>query len=188
MKPDWDETGFTSMMPLRRYWHRRRFSIISEWALGKVLDVGCGSSVIVQKIPNSIGVDISRDKLDYLNGRGMPLIQADARSLPFRSDSFDTVISSQVIEHIKEQAGIFDEMRRVLKPRGRLIIGTPDYATLWRVIEPVYGICAPDAYRDYHVTRYTRKTLSRVLECFGFVIESYKYIAYAELIMCCRNG
>jgi hypothetical protein len=65
-----------------------------------------------------------------------------------------------------------------------LIIGTPDYATWqWRTIEPLYGMLMPWAYRDEHITHYTREDLSGLLERRGFVHEDTAYVAGAELIM-----
>ena len=99
-------------------------------------------------------------------------------------ETFDCVISSQVIEHIAREPVLFDEMWRVLRPGGRLIIGTPDYATWqWRTIEPLYGMLLPWAYRDEHITHYTREDLAVTLERMGFVHEETAYIAGAELIM-----
>jgi predicted SAM-dependent methyltransferase len=93
-------------------------------------------------------------------------------------------VSSQVIEHIPREQVLFDEMWRVLRPGGMLIIGTPDYATWqWRTIEPLYGMLMPWAYRDEHISHYTREELSGILERMGFVHEETAYVAHAELIM-----
>jgi ubiquinone/menaquinone biosynthesis C-methylase UbiE len=111
-------------------------------------------------------------------------VRASAFALPFLDESFDCVISSQVIEHIAREPVLFDEMWRVLRPGGRLIIGTPDYATWqWRTIEPLYGMLMPWAYRDEHITHYTREDLAGILQRMGFVHEETAYIAGAELIM-----
>ncbi len=56
--------------------------------------------------------------------------------MPFRADTFDTVILSEVIEHLPKIQAVFTEMWRILRSRGILIIGTPDYGRwLWWVIE-----------------------------------------------------
>jgi SAM-dependent methyltransferase len=104
--------------------------------------------------------------------------------LPFKNSSFDCVISSQVIEHIPFDESLFSEMRRVLAPGGRLIIGTPDYATRgWRIIEPLYGHLIPGGYHDEHITHYTHESLSRILTRHGFVAEESAYVWRSELIM-----
>jgi dolichol-phosphate mannosyltransferase len=183
---DYDERAFYSLIPLQRYWQRRRHRIAISWARGadRVLDIGCGSSVIIQSLNNAVGMDVSMGKLRFLRRRGIELVRGSAFSLPFRDDAFDCVISSQVIEHIPYDDVLFTEMKRVLAPGGLLIIGTPDYSTLgWQIIEPLYGRLMPGGYRDEHITHYTRESLSGILVDRGFVHEETAYVARSELIM-----
>jgi dolichol-phosphate mannosyltransferase len=183
---DYDERAFYSIIPVQRYWQRRRHRITTFWARGsgRILDAGCGSSVIIQSLNNAIGMDVNFDKLRFLSHRGIPLLSGSAFALPFKVGSFDCVISSQVIEHIRYDEVLFAELWRVLKPGGILVIGTPDYATLgWRIIEPIYGSLMPGGYRDEHVTHYTRESLTSVLTRHGFIHEQTAYIARSELIM-----
>jgi dolichol-phosphate mannosyltransferase len=188
---DYDERGFYSVIPIQRWWHRRRHQITVSWARGsdRVLDAGCGSSMIVQSLNNVVGMDFNFAKLRFLSRYQMPLVRGSAFALPFRDQSFDCVISSQVIEHIPFDEVLFAEMRRVLKPGGRLILGTPDYATrAWRTIEPIYGFLMPGGYKDEHITHYTRAMLNDLLTRYGFSVEKEAYIGGGELIMQCRRG
>ncbi|HJU27892.1 MAG TPA: methyltransferase domain-containing protein, partial [Candidatus Binataceae bacterium] len=188
---DYDDRAFYSIIPPQRYWQRRRHRITTTWARGatRVLDAGCGSSLIIQSLNNAVGMDMSMGKLRFLRRHGIPLVRGSSFALPFKDDSFDCVISSQVIEHIPYEQSLFAEMRRVLQPAGTLIIGTPDYDTVgWRIIEPVYGMLMPGGYRDEHITHYTRRSLTDILARQGFVIEESAYIAGSELIMRLRNG
>jgi len=183
---DYDERAFYSLIPLQRYWQRRRHRITISWARSaeRVLDVGCGSSVIIQSLNNAVGMDVSMGKLRFLRRRGIELVRGSAFALPFRDAAFDCLISSQVIEHIPYDQVLFSEMDRVLRPGGLLIIGTPDYATLgWQIIEPLYGALMPGGYRDEHITHYTRESLSSILVGQGFVHEETTYVAQSELIM-----
>ena len=183
---DYDERAFYSPIPLQRYWQRRRHRIAISWARGanRVLDIGCGSSVIIQSLNNAVGMDVSMGKLRFLRRRGIELVRGSAFGLPFRAGVFDCVISSQVIEHIPYDDALFSEMKRVLCPGGLLIIGTPDYSTLgWQLIEPLYGALLPGGYRDEHITHYTRESLSGILAGHGFVHEETAYVARSELIM-----
>ena len=139
---DYDERAFYSPIPLQRWWQRRRHEIICAWArgAGKTLDVGCGSSVILQSINDVVGMDILHNKLRYMRRYDVPLVRGSIFGLPVRDATFDCVVCSQVIEHIPYDDGIFAEFRRVLRPGGLLILGTPDYDTVgWRTIEPLYG-------------------------------------------------
>jgi dolichol-phosphate mannosyltransferase len=183
---DYDERAFYSLIPLQRYWQRRRHRIVTFWARGasRILDLGCGSSIIIQSLNNAIGMELSMPKARFLNRRAVPVVRGSAFALPFRDACCDCVISSQVIEHIPQAAELFSEMWRVLEPGGTLLIGTPDYATrAWRTIEPIYGLLKPGGYRDDHITHYTRASLSEILARQGFIHEESTYVLGAELIM-----
>jgi len=183
---DYDDRAFYSFIPVQRYWQRRRHRITTFWARGsnRILDIGCGSSMIIQSLNNAVGMDLSMGKMRFLRRLGIPLLRASAFALPFKDESFDCVINSQVIEHIPYDEMLFSEMRRVLRPGGKLVIGTPDYATLgWNVIEPIYGFLMPGGYRDEHITHYTRQSLTDILVRNGFVHDETNYIARSELIM-----
>ena len=93
---DYDERAFYSVIPIQRFWQRRRHHITVSWArgAGRVLDAGCGSSLIVQSLNNAIGMDFNFDKLRFLRRYGMPLVNASAFALPFKDSSFDCLISS----------------------------------------------------------------------------------------------
>ncbi len=187
---DYDERAFYSLLPPQRYWQRRRHRIAVLWArgAGRVLDAGCGSSLIVQSLNNVTGMDYNYAKLRFLRRYEIPLVNGSAFALPFKDESFDCVISSQVIEHIAFDESIFSEMCRVLRTGGRLILGTPDYATIgWRIIEPIYGFLMPGGYKSEHITHYTLDQLRQLLARHGIEIEETAYIVRSEMILRCRK-
>jgi dolichol-phosphate mannosyltransferase len=187
---DYDERAFYSPIPLQRWWQRRRHQIICEWTrgAGKTLDIGCGSSVILQSINDVVGIDILHNKLRYMRRYDVPLVRASIFALPVRDESFDCVVCSQVIEHIPYDEVIFAELRRVLRPGGLLVLGTPDYATIgWRTIEPLYGFFAPGGYKDEHITHYTRDGLIALCREWGFTLEDVGYVYRSELILALRK-
>ena len=186
---DYDDRAFYSIIPPQRYWQRRRHSIVLLWARGfqRILDAGCGSSIIAQSLNNVIAMDIKFQKVRFLRRHAIPVLQGSAFTLPFKDQSFDCLISSEVIEHVPLDDVLFTEMRRVLRPGGTLIIGTPDYATLgWRIIEPIYGFVMPWGYKDEHITHYTHASLREILRRFGFTVEETAYVAGSEMILRCR--
>ncbi|MCX5895714.1 MAG: glycosyltransferase [Proteobacteria bacterium] len=187
---DYDERAYYSRIPLQRYWQHRRHDFITENALlsGLTLDIGCGSSVILQTIKNAIGLDIRLNKLRYMTRHHKPLIQGTIWSLPFKDRSFSCVICSQVIEHLEPGAAPCDEIARVLRSGGRLIIGTPDYGgIMWNIIEPLYGFFKRGGYKSEHITCYTRESLLAMLHDRGFVLEKECYILKAEMILVLRK-
>ncbi len=187
---DYDHRAFDSWIPLQRYWQRRRFQIIRGFAAdaGRTLDIGCGSSRIVQSLPHAVGVDLAARKLRWLRGPGRLLLQADMNRLPFRDGSFDAVISSEVIEHIPREQVRLEELTRVLRPGGRLILGTPDYGrALWRTLEWVYGKIFPGGYAKEHINRYTHDELRSLLEEeLGLEVLDCRYVGRSEMIFNAR--
>ena len=188
---DYDERAFYSRIPLQRYWQRRRHQIITNLARGggRILDIGCGSSVILQSLNNAIGLDVQQNKLRYMRRYDVPLVRASITALPFADESFDCLVCSQVIEHIPADPAIFTEFVRVLRPGGLLILGTPDYATIgWRVIEPLYGFFAPGGYKDEHITHYTKTSLTDLAASHGFQLIDSAYVLRSELVLALRKG
>lgn len=187
---DYDSRAYDSLVLPQRYWQRKRFRLVTEMAGDDPsrLDIGCGSSRIIQAAPHAIGADIEIAKLRFLRRTNRRLVRASTFHLPFPDHAFSTVVSSQVIEHIPYDRRIFLELNRVLEPGGTLVIGTPDYARAsWRFIEWVYQLLLPNAYGDDHITHYTRRSLLEELATAGFAIVRYRYILAGELIVQCAK-
>lgn len=131
---------------------------------GPLLDMGCGKGILLQHaverdIP-AIGLDKSPQMLRHssrlLNERDRRLIRAVGQSIPIKSGVFQTVTATFPAPYIFEPATL-NEIRRVLKPGGKMIIlvtGEVTGSTLHeRVIRFVYGlfgfIRAPDSLQSY---------------------------------------
>lgn len=188
---DYDERAFYSRIPVQRLWQRSRHRAITMFARGsgRTLDVGCGSSIILQSLNDAIGVDIRHAKMRYMRRYGLPVLTGSIFALPFADASMDCVICSEVIEHVPAEPTIFTELDRVLQPGGRLILGTPDYATWsWPAIEWLYHHLIPGGYADEHISHYTRSMLERVLEAMGYELLGSEYVFGSELIVCARKG
>lgn len=113
----------------------------------RILDVGCGEGRHCLGLPlgasaTVIGVDLSHDDLtrarakvpehnDFCRQLGLPLTPtphfgvANGQHLPFADHSFDVVICSEVLEHIEPYAEVLEELKRVLKPGGQLVVSVP---------------------------------------------------------------
>ncbi len=187
---DYDARAFHSIVPLQRYWQRRRYRVITRLAAGFhfVLDAGCGSSQILASSHQLVGLDIQMHKLRFARRFGNPLVHGSIFELPFADASFDCVICSEVIEHIAADEKPFDELWRVLKPGGRLILGTPDYDRWrWRVLEWIYARVSPGGYADEHITHYGRENLTAYLRGRGFILERADYVCGSEMVLSLRK-
>lgn len=183
---DYDERAHDSPIPLQRAWQRRRHGIVTRQARPgeRIVDIGCGSSRILRDLPGAIGVDVSFRKLRYMGRYGIPLVQGSIFALPFADRSADVIVCSEVIEHVPAGPIPFAEMARVLRPGGRLILGTPDYGRRsWRIFEWLYRKLAPGGYADEHITRYTHGELVERVTAIGHRHLRTDYVLGSEMIL-----
>ena len=105
---------------------------VNRHARGRLLDVGCGERPYAQELKEGAGavVGLEPDRDRY--GETPPEVWGSALELPFRDESFDTVFSSQVLEHVPEPAQMVAEIGRVLRPDGYLILTAPH---IWGIHE-----------------------------------------------------
>ncbi len=183
---DYDERAYNSNIMIQRYWQRKKYSIILDFLQRrhtKVVDLGCGSSKILQDLPDAVCVDINMGKLRYIRKSNTHLVNANVRSLPFKSEVFDCAICSEVVEHVNDET-IFKEFNRILRPGGQLILATPDYAKLvWRVVEFLYYRFFPGGYKEQHIKQYTKLSLEETLRKYGFKTIAHNYIGGADLVV-----
>lgn len=128
----------------------------SKFAKGSLLDVGCGEKpflyVFNGKIKDYYGIDMPSTL--HLNEEIDVFSSAD--NLPFKRERFNTILTTSVLEHVKQPQKMFDEMHRVLKKGSCLILTTPCQ----------YGL--HEQPHDYF--RYTKYSLRFMAEKSGFKI------------------
>jgi 2-polyprenyl-3-methyl-5-hydroxy-6-metoxy-1,4-benzoquinol methylase len=115
--------------------HTRAYEQAALYTAEKdVLDLGChtgyGTRIIRASGARVTGMDVSPEAIDIARKKygpsGIEFLCLDGRSLPSADRSFDIVTSFKVIEHITDHAQFFAEIRRVVRPGGRLILTTPN--------------------------------------------------------------
>lgn len=183
---DYDCRAYHSMIMPQRYWQRARYRIITRFLDGtnsNILDVGCGSSKIIQSLPGAVGADVLIRKLRYLRLTNPLLVQASVFALPFKDNSFDCVVCSQVIEHIPNTEDAVSELLRVLRPGGRFILGTPDFGNWqWPLIERIYERVMPGGYAEEHINPLTRDDVVAMVDRLGADYLEEDFILKAEWV------
>jgi SAM-dependent methyltransferase len=99
-----------------------------------VIEVGCGegygTSLLAQAASTITGLDVDEETVAHASRKyGSDTVRFrsyDGRTLPFAEGSFDAAVSFQVIEHVRDDASFVDELHKVLKPGGILILTTPN--------------------------------------------------------------
>lgn len=130
---------------------------LKEHCRGRLLDLGCGSVPLYGAYRPFIEDNVCVDWGESLhNNRHIDHLYDLAQDLPFPDDSFDTIIFSDVLEHLPEPARIWAEMARVLRPGGKILLNVPFY--YW----------VHEAPHDYY--RYTEFALRRFATKAGFEV------------------
>lgn len=115
--------------------HLHRYAIACELADKKtVLDIACGDGygcgLLAQHAKDVTGVDIDQTTIKEAEKKyardNIRFIQADVRNTTLPDQTYDLVVSFETLEHIAEHEVFLSEIKRLLKPGGRLIISTPD--------------------------------------------------------------
>ncbi len=129
----WDAVApkVTGDVTEKRY--RGALRMLGEGSRGLTLDVGCGPGRLLRLLEKSqtsttVGLDISFRALVRSRQRfslSALLVAGDGARLPFTDESFQTVLSTDTLEHLTSPEHGLQEMARVLKPNGRLVITTP---------------------------------------------------------------
>ncbi len=179
----------------RRDFLRRR-RLVHE-ALGaqpgeRVLDIGCGPGFYVSELVDRVGkagavvgVDISADMLNLAKKRceghaNVAFHEASATALPVDDSSFDAALSVQVLEFITEVDAALAEMRRILRPGGRLVLWDVDWSTVsWHSDDPDRMTRVLHAWDDHLSHPSLPRTLAARLKSAGFesiVAEGYGFV------------
>lgn len=183
---DSDSRAFDSWVLPRRWWHRRRFRVITDLVRGEArsLDVGCGASQIIQALPAMTGLDVNLCKLRFLRRKdpGRALVCGSLVDLPFRPGAFATLVCCGVIGHVPKACRPIAEMNRVLEAGGKLVVGTPDDSSrVGRIIEWWFGRL-PTADEEESVSHYTGEELRALLPSAGFAIRSEHTVACERIV------
>lgn len=166
----WD--GLPDHLELPDYELRLQFLLEHVSAGDRVLDLGSGDGTFTAGLvgagAHAVGAEVaeaavrraraSHPKLDF---RLVPI----GGPLPFRDFAFDVVWASEVIEHVADTARWLSEVRRVLAPRGRLLLTTPNHP---RPLLLVHGLERYSEPLSDHLHLYTRRSLGALLQEFGF--------------------
>lgn len=148
---------------------KRRSSAYRKYVCGRdIVDFGCGDGAYLREIKHETtsvsGVELQRDYVDALNAEG---ISCQTSLEGFSTGSIDTVVSFHVLEHLPEPLPVLNEVKRILKPGGILIIEVP------HANDFLLGGLKNDAFKSFtlwsqHLVLHTRESLKRLLTYTGF--------------------
>lgn len=154
------------------WWFRERRHIIAKAIAGvppsRALDIGAGAGGNTRVLQSAgweaTALEYSAAGVELARGRGLDVVQGDARDIPFPDNHFGLVVAYDVLEHIQEDDQVVTEIARVVRPDGRVLIAVPADMRLWSPHDEAIG----------HVRRYTRQSLVALFDNDSFAIDEVR--------------
>jgi ubiquinone/menaquinone biosynthesis C-methylase UbiE len=142
----------------------------------RLLDIGCGTGANLAMLRSVLGSQASLTGVDFSSlalrfarevnaAQGVSLARCDALRLPFASGSFDVATALDVLEHLRDDVGALQEVRRVLRPGGAFVWSVPAYQHLWSAHDEAL----------HHFRRYEWRSLRSLLLRSGFRVEKLSF-------------
>lgn len=161
------------------WWYVGRRTIIFDWffrVLGKnleskILDVGCGTGYNIEFLKGQgyidvYGLDFAPEALEFCSSRGLQMVTCgNLAELPYASETFDMITALDIIEHLDDDLQGLAELKRILKPGGKLVIFVPALMFLWSLQDDV----------SHHRRRYNAQELQTKVRQVGLEIDKLTY-------------
>ncbi|NOY98943.1 MAG: class I SAM-dependent methyltransferase [Chloroflexi bacterium] len=185
---------------------QRRLGMICQAAedriRGRILENGCGVGMYVEHLAEFggtiVGLEYDFERAAQAGQRSERIVNAAGEQLPFPAESFDLILSHEVIEHVQDDARAVREMVRALRPGGRLVLFCPNrgypfetHGVYWRG-EYRFGNIPlvnylPRVWRDRlapHVRVYSRRDVAALFDGLPveFVRRRVVFGAYDNII------
>jgi SAM-dependent methyltransferase len=199
---DYQYRALHSGHPMQRFWHGGKLTMIDQLirphlkAESRLLEIGCGAgNLLLQATVRGsypVALDLAKQALTFVRSRlreaksgsqaprDFMCIQSIGELLPLEGESFDCILLSEVIEHLEVPQISIKEAARVLRPGGRLLITTPNYRSLWPLMERAVDLLnmAPKMAGEQHISRFYPASLKDLLTESGLRIEYFGTIYF----------
>ena len=197
IKPDYQHKAIRSKNFLQANWHKNKLHAIKILCnlnkKSRVLDLGTGSGnfelEFADKVLEIHGVDYNDEAISFLdsklkeyNIKNVKLTVKDLKKINELNDlgKFDLIIMIDVIEHlpINESEKLIKSFSKFLKPQGQVFIVTPNYHSLWIIIEKILDHISilPKFDGEQHLSKFYKENLNNYFEENGYTTECFTTI------------
>ena len=172
---------------VQRYWHRLKFKVIDEYGRPepgmRILDLGCGSGVIADYLASrgaeTVGVDVNPQAIQFASANftrsNLSFQLGLVDELQFPPGCFDQIYLLEILEHLfpAQTHELLCQLRMLLRPGGRLVLTTPNYRSLWPLIEVAldWSGLVPRLSGEQHVSKWTAARLRALAAACGYRVE-----------------
>lgn len=157
---------------------------------GRLLDFGCGEGQFLHMISkyceSTYGVDVAQLPIEKAHNRypdiEFSLLNDEGRTR-FQDNFFDAITAITVLEHILDIETTLDEINRILKPGGYLLIATTQITRIKMLLVMMYSLDKYFYPTSSHIRHFTRRNLADILQKKGFKVIKYKkYLTFLGFI------
>jgi ubiquinone/menaquinone biosynthesis C-methylase UbiE len=158
------------------------FSLLGKnWQ--RIIDLGCGEGIILEKLvkgnpdKSCLGIDLTWESLKTSRHYHLPVICGDISELGLKSESVDHCLLLDVIEHIDQPEKVLEEVLRILKPKGSLIVVFPNDAMFF--LARLLFLKFKEAFYDPgHVQQFRPKKMEALLKAKGFRVDRLMHLPF----------
>lgn len=189
--PDYQYNALRSGGLFQRQWHRNRLKLIESIGFFKkddcAADIGCGSGNVILEFSGKVGsfvaFDYNDESLDFLRKKlkedgigNVEVSEFDLLGSDFNEfqGRFDKIVLNEVIEHFEwdDAVEVMRNLKKMLKEGGEILITTPNYRSLWPVMEFLADKtnAFPTLWGEQHKIKFTKKLLKGICEDNGYEI------------------
>lgn len=151
---------------------------------GKALDIGCGNGKFLLQLKkigwHVQGVEFNKGAVEICRNNGLDVFHGDLLDADFQSASFDLITAHHLVEHLPNPNAVFNEVARLLKSGGQLLIRTPNTRALGRSIFGKYWF--PDDV-PRHLVLYNSNNLTKLAHQYGFSVECISVLPYPNCLL-----
>lgn len=170
---------------LQKTWHTSKLKNVLDYISSsprKILDVGCASGWFISQVAKTFpkakcfGIDVYDKAISYAQTQ-YPDIEfkvADAHKIPYENETFDTVICTEVLEHVDDPEAVLSEIKRVLKKDGWAVIELDSGSLLFSIAWYLWRKFNGKVWNDSHIHSFNVKKLESMIIKSGFKIEKKK--------------
>lgn len=167
---------------------RNRLIPISSFG-NKILDIGCGNGqymVTLSKMGWEVyGCELSKTGVAIAKRNHLNVFHGTLLEARYPNSFFDAVRLEQVFEHIDSPALLLEEIRRILKPSGLLIVGVPNGASLsFKIFGRHWGLLGV----PFHLFQYSPSTLKKLLSDNGFQTLKLSFLSMPQVWLWSMNN
>lgn len=156
----------------RDFRDRKIFSLLGE-NCHRLIDLGCGAGITLEKLVKQfpekecLGIDLGKENLETCHAYSLQVVCGDVYQLGLRKESADCCLLLDVIEHLTQPEKVLEEVFRILRPEGTLILVFPNDRMFF--LARLLFLKFKEAFYDAgHVKQWRPKGMKKLLREKGF--------------------